>query len=750
MTIKDTLNAEITSDLASGKTGGITAAQLRQDMKDIVAALPVPAGSAGDLQTNDGAGGLAALSRSGGLSTDYLARDNTYKTVPAGGGGGTPGGSDGQVQYNNSGVFAGFTLGGDATLTPSTGAIHVTKTNGVSFSALATASAVALGSQVSGVLPIANGGTGTTTPGMLAGTNISLSGSWPNQTINASGGGVAALADTRALAITTNYPSVGSGGPTYIRTAGYSDPSDGGGDTYVRVSSTPTYSNLIWFQSADGQKWSRVNKNEPYKLEQAGGGTGASGAANNAAVEAINSIFTSNKFGTGYGFAGAQFQLGYGTYNFAGPWFVKGGCKIEGMGSAFYGGYATTLQFPAGSDGFVLGAAGSNGRLYNPSIYGDFDGRSTVIRDMYIRGGWNGGTRYLDDRTTGMRGIGVLSKAPIFMTDVVVGRFAEFGVYIKGTAGGGGSATEPAFGTAGNDDPSESYVAVHGYANSFMLFHVNCDENGVDGFRIRGADANAGSIIGCSATLNCGWGYNDLCFLGNWYWGNHAASNGIRDEHDFNSGKQFGAYQCYGDSQYTTFIANYSEGDYPGRNSYFTGYMNIIGGLMAGGYHTTPSGIIFNQGTGGLYISQHHTPTLGGTLTWGAGNVDGETCNLDGDVFWRKAFNRYDQGTFGVPDLLTQTVSGYGAAQGRSSTIGAGNILFGHGFWLGGPQTNAGFDLRFTGMSDGLPTAGKWARGDFVRMVNPSAGGAWAYVCTSGGDYAGTAPVWKSVGNLAS
>jgi hypothetical protein len=41
-------------------------------------------------------------------------------------------------------------------------------------------------------LPVANGGTGTTTPGLVAGTNVTITGSWPNQTINstASGGGV--------------------------------------------------------------------------------------------------------------------------------------------------------------------------------------------------------------------------------------------------------------------------------------------------------------------------------------------------------------------------------------------------------------------------------------------------------------------------------------------------------------------------------------------------------------------------------
>lgn len=36
---------------------------------------------------------------------------------------------------------------------------------------------------------VANGGTGTTTPALVAGTNVTITGTWPNQTINASGGG---------------------------------------------------------------------------------------------------------------------------------------------------------------------------------------------------------------------------------------------------------------------------------------------------------------------------------------------------------------------------------------------------------------------------------------------------------------------------------------------------------------------------------------------------------------------------------
>lgn len=39
----------------------------------------------------------------------------------------------------------------------------------------------------SGLLDVANGGTGTATPALVAGTNVTITGIWPNQTVNSSG-----------------------------------------------------------------------------------------------------------------------------------------------------------------------------------------------------------------------------------------------------------------------------------------------------------------------------------------------------------------------------------------------------------------------------------------------------------------------------------------------------------------------------------------------------------------------------------
>ena len=63
---------------------------------------------------------------------------------------------------------------------------------------------------VTGTLPVVNGGTGTTTPGIVAGSNITVTGTWPNQTITstASGSGGGASASNNSL--TRNYTGTGS------------------------------------------------------------------------------------------------------------------------------------------------------------------------------------------------------------------------------------------------------------------------------------------------------------------------------------------------------------------------------------------------------------------------------------------------------------------------------------------------------------------------------------------------------------
>ena len=44
---------------------------------------------------------------------------------------------------------------------------------------------IALTTDVTGVLPVVNGGSGTPTPSLVAGSNVTITGTWPNQTVAA-------------------------------------------------------------------------------------------------------------------------------------------------------------------------------------------------------------------------------------------------------------------------------------------------------------------------------------------------------------------------------------------------------------------------------------------------------------------------------------------------------------------------------------------------------------------------------------
>jgi hypothetical protein len=67
---------------------------------------------------------------SGGTSTLNWCGSSGNWVSPTGT---NPGGTSNQIQWNHNGVFAGFTMSGDCTLTASTGAITCLKSNGVSF-----------------------------------------------------------------------------------------------------------------------------------------------------------------------------------------------------------------------------------------------------------------------------------------------------------------------------------------------------------------------------------------------------------------------------------------------------------------------------------------------------------------------------------------------------------------------------------------------------------------------------------------
>jgi len=76
---------------------------------------------------------------------------------------------------------------------------------------LLNATGLPLATGVSGVLAISHGGTGTATPGLVAGTHVTITGTWPNQTINATGTVTSVGLSLPALFTVTGSPVTTSG-----------------------------------------------------------------------------------------------------------------------------------------------------------------------------------------------------------------------------------------------------------------------------------------------------------------------------------------------------------------------------------------------------------------------------------------------------------------------------------------------------------------------------------------------------------
>jgi hypothetical protein len=71
---------------------------------------------------------------------------------------------------------------------------------------LTSATGLPLTTGVTGILPVANGGTATATPALVAGSGVTITGTWPNQTIAATGSG------GTITSVTASSPLASSGG----------------------------------------------------------------------------------------------------------------------------------------------------------------------------------------------------------------------------------------------------------------------------------------------------------------------------------------------------------------------------------------------------------------------------------------------------------------------------------------------------------------------------------------------------------
>lgn len=148
--------------------------------------LPLATGVTGILPGANGGTGVANSGKTitlGGNLTLTGAFNPTF-VIPSTSTWTFPTGSDTLVTLTASQTLTNKTLTAPIFTTPTLG----TPVSGI----LTNASGLPLTSGVTGILPLANGGTGTATPSLVQGTNITITGTFPNQTINAASGGTIA------------------------------------------------------------------------------------------------------------------------------------------------------------------------------------------------------------------------------------------------------------------------------------------------------------------------------------------------------------------------------------------------------------------------------------------------------------------------------------------------------------------------------------------------------------------------------
>jgi len=139
--------------------------------------------------------------------------------------------ADGAMYFAHSSVWVRILDNGGPLGTPSSG----TATN---------LTGLPLTTGVTGILPVANGGTATATPGLVQGSNITITGTWPNQTIAAAAPGsgtVTSVAATVPSLLSVSGSPITSSGTLAFNYSGTALPVANGGTSLT----TLTANNVI-------------------------------------------------------------------------------------------------------------------------------------------------------------------------------------------------------------------------------------------------------------------------------------------------------------------------------------------------------------------------------------------------------------------------------------------------------------------------------------------------------------------------
>jgi hypothetical protein len=250
-------------------------------------------------------------------------------------------------------------------------------------------------------LPVTSGGTGTTTPALVAGTNVTLSGTWPNQTINA--------------------PSPTVDVQTFNSTAVWTKPT--GGQTMARIQ--------LWGGGGGG---GRTN-GAPYLGLNSGGGGGAYNeltvpltylaASLTVSVGAAGAGATTGAAGSSGGNSSITLSTAYGGLS---TWAAYGGAGGSGA--------SVSAVFLGGAGGGPL-SAGSGLSGGSPRFVTGF----TIV----IYGGGGGSLTALYAGDAGNQNAAIYHGGAGFPSELIgVNGYTQNSVTGSYWGGGGGSMTDSA------------------------------------------------------------------------------------------------------------------------------------------------------------------------------------------------------------------------------------------------------------------------------------------------------------------
>jgi len=244
-------------------------------------------------------------------------------------------GGTGLTSITANSVMIGNATGSVLLVSPGTTG-NVLVSNGTTWtsSTLANATGLPLTTGVTGLLPIANGGSGTATPSLVAGTNVTITGTWPNQTIASTAGGTGTVTSVSVVS------------------------SNGFAGTVANATTTPAITlttSITGVLKGDGTAISAATAGTDYVAPSGALGTPSSGTATNLtglplstgvtgtlpiANGGTNSTATATAGGAGYGTGTAHAYTAAGT---AGQFLQSNGAS------------APTWVTPASSGGITMG-----------------------------------------------------------------------------------------------------------------------------------------------------------------------------------------------------------------------------------------------------------------------------------------------------------------------------------------------------------------------------------------------------------